>query len=355
MPHLVAAPDKYRGTASAAEIAAAALDAAALCGWTGTAVPLADGGEGTLEAVGGERRVDTVSGPLLEPVHAQWRLLLEDGRGPTAVIEMALASGMALLRSAADNDPVGASTFGTGELIAAALRAGARRVVVGCGGSATTDGGSGMLAGLGDREALRGVELLVACDVTTPFLDAARVFGPQKGARPEQVTTLSARLEAQATQYLESYGVDVTVIPGAGAAGGLAGALAALGGKIVSGFDLVAELVELDEKLLDADLVMTGEGRLDATSLSGKVVSGVLRRTGARAPVLVVAGTTDGTGASELAAATATPAELVEVVSLVERFGRDRALGETATVVGEAVRDALADHELRWTRGDISS
>lgn len=343
MPHLVAAPDKYRGTASALDAAAAAARAARELGWSATCVPLADGGEGMLDAVGGERRVDVVSGPLGDPVTAEWRLVAATGApGPTAVIEMARASGRALVTGASERAPVEASTRGTGELIAAAVRARARRIVVGCGGSATTDGGEGALAALGGREALGGAELLVACDVTTPFLEAARVFGPQKGASRRQVAYLSERLAALAERYRATYGVDVTALAGAGAAGGLAGGLAALGGRIVSGFDLVASLVGLDGLLVDADLVVTGEGRLDATSLSGKVVSGVVARVGGRAPVLVVAGTTDGVGPRELAEATGTPASLIEVADLVGRFGHERAFGDTLELIGEVVRRALA-------------
>jgi len=199
VPHLVAAPDKFRGTATAPEIAQGAATGARRAGWTASCVPLADGGEGTLDAVGGEVRTDVVTGPLGRPVEAQWRLV-RAGSPPvaTAVVEMSRASGLVLAGGAARNDPIGATTRGTGELVRAALRAGADRVVVGCGGSATTDGGAGALEALAGDPALRGVELLVATDVTTPFLDAARVFAPQKGASAEQVALLTERLAATA-------------------------------------------------------------------------------------------------------------------------------------------------------------
>nr|MDA8291555.1 glycerate kinase [Actinomycetota bacterium] len=230
---------------------------------------------------------------------------------------------------------------GTGELVRAALRAGARRVVVGCGGSATTDGGDGAVAVLLHEPGLRDVELLVATDVTTRFLDAARVFAPQKGAGPDEVALLTTRLERIASRYASELGVDVTAVDGAGAAGGLAGGLAAVGGQIVSGFDLVADMVGLDAELARADLVLTGEGCLDETSLAGKVVSGVVSRLAGRAPALVVAGTTRAVGAAELAAATHVPVARVEVVDLTGRYGSERALASPLALVAEVVREVL--------------
>jgi glycerate kinase len=233
--------------------------------------PLADGGEGTLDALlaglGGERRSARVTGPLGEPVVADWGLL-PDGTG---VIEMAQASGLALAGAA--NDPVEATTRGTGELIALAARAGATRVVVGVGGSATTDGGVGAVDALGWT---LPVPVVVACDVETRFLDAARVYGPQKGATPEQIELLTERLEGLAATYLGRTGVDVRPPARGGAAGGLAGGLAALGAELKPGFDVVAEAVRLHGTLAGANLVLTGEGRFDSTSLAGKVVGGVL-------------------------------------------------------------------------------
>ena len=166
-------------------------------------------------------------------------------------------------------------TAGTGELIARALDHGARRIVVGLGGSATTDGGLGAVEALPSPARLRTVELEVACDVRTRFVDAAAVFAPQKGASPAQVDLLTARLEQLVVRYRDEFGVDVSELDGAGAAGGLAGGLAALGGRLVSGFELVAEHVDLEERACAADVVVTGEGHLDAQSLDGKVVGGV--------------------------------------------------------------------------------
>jgi glycerate kinase len=252
------------------------------------------------------------------------------------VIEMANASGLAIAGGEAHNDPIEASTVGTGQLVLLAISSGARRVIVGCGGSATTDGGAGALAAIGSPEVLRGVELVAACDVTTMFLDAARVFAPQKGATPEQVEQLTARLARLADSYRAEFGVEVTTLPGAGAAGGLAGGLAALGAKIVSGFELVADFVGLDRQLAAADLVMTGEGCLDRQSFSGKVVGGVISHVAGRVPILCIVG------------ATALDIDPVgfELVSLVVRAGPERARSEVLELIEEVVAEHIAGR--RW-------
>ena len=167
---------------------------------------------------------------------------------------------------------------GTGELIAEALEAGADRLLVGVGGSASTDGGLGALEVLEGRGGLGRAEVLVACDVVTLFLDAAREFAPQKGASVAQVAELAQRLSALAGYYSERFAVDVVAMPGSGAAGGLAGGLAALGAELVPGLDLVASRVGLDRRIAASGFVVTGEGRLDSSSWSGKVVGGVVRR-----------------------------------------------------------------------------
>ena len=287
---------------------------------------MADGGEGILDALGGTPRTTLVTGPLGDPVHAEWHM----GDG-VAVIEMARASGLALVGGPESNDPLRASTIGTGELISAALEAGARRIVVGAGGSATTDGGLGCLRAVQSKGRLAGVDLSVACDVLTPFLEAAEVFAPQKGATPAQVALLTRRLERLAQVYLEDYGVDVRPLEGGGAAGGLAGGLAAVGARLLPGFEVVAEAVGLEDRIEDADLVVTGEGFLDEQSFNGKVVGGVLELAGAAGvPALVVAGQVF----DDLPEGT-------QVVSLVERFGEERARSETTECIREAVLDAL--------------
>ncbi|MCY3576435.1 MAG: glycerate kinase [bacterium] len=325
--HIVAAPDKFRGTATAAEVARAVVVASEQMGATADAAPMADGGEGTLEVVGGANRTTTVTGPLGDPVEAPWRL-----HRHTAVVEMAQASGLALVGGAEENDPLGATTYGTGELIEAALERGARRILVGVGGSATTDGGLGALRALYPTQRLKGVELSVACDVRTRFTDAAELFGPQKGASPSQVELLRRRLERLSQVYAETYGVEVGDLEGSGAAGGLAGGLVCVGAELCNGFELLAEEVDLYDRIEQADLVVTGEGALDATSLEGKVVGGVGEMAAAAGvPVLTIVGRTDGE---------AVPAG-GDLVSLSERFGADQAMADTARLVGEVVLDYL--------------
>jgi glycerate kinase len=324
---VVAAPDKLRGTASAAEVAAAVGRAAAAAGWACDEVPMADGGEGTLDALGGPNRTTVVTGPLGAPVEARWRL---DGR--TAVIEMAQASGLDRAGGAEGNDPIAASTAGTGELIVAALDSGATRVIVGVGGSASTDGGLAALRAMHPLGRLKGVELIVACDVRTRFVDAAEVFAPQKGASPAQVELLRRRLDRLAQVYLAEHGVDVTVLEGAGAAGGLAGGLAAAGARLVPGFDLVADEVDLYEHIEGADLVITAEGFLDEQSFDGKVVGGVAELADeAAVPVVAIVGEVfDGLG------------DRLEVISLVGRFGAERARTDTAVCIEAVAAELLA-------------
>jgi glycerate kinase len=288
---VVVAPDKMRGSLTAPAFAAALAAGLARSGHEVRQVPLADGGEGfaaaLVAAAGGELVPVDVVDALGAPITATLGLL----PGGVAVVETALAVGLELLGDR--RDPVGASTRGAGLLIAAALDAGAREVLVGVGGSATTDGGLGALDALGWD--LRGARVRVACDVRTTFVDAARVFGPQKGATPQDVTALTARLAALVGELTERTGRDVRDLPGSGAAGGLAGGLAALGASLEPGFDLVAEAVRLDDAIAAADAVVSGEGRLDATSLQGKVVGEVLARAaaGGVSRRVVVAGAAD--------------------------------------------------------------
>ncbi len=325
---VLAAPDKFRGTASAQDIAEAIAAAAAAVPALCDLAPVADGGEGTLDALGGPNRSSAVTGPLGESTVAPWRL----SRG-VAVIEMALASGLAVAGGAESNDPVNATTSGTGELIAEAVAAGAQRVLVAVGGSATTDGGLGALEALPSPARMAGVEMIVACDVRTAFVDAAAVYGPQKGASPAQVELLSRRLRRLAQIYERDFGVDVTTIAGAGAAGGLAGGLAARGASLVNGFEVVADEIGLPQRILDADVVVTGEGRYDATSLQGKVVGGVAgiaAQSSTRALAVV--------GSSDPAAPTP---DSLEIVDLTARFGSERAHADPCGCVREALRDAL--------------
>jgi glycerate kinase len=320
--------DKFRGTASARDVATAIGQAC----WTRSIdcdeIALADGGEGLLDALGGANRTSTVTGPLGRPVEARWRL----HRG-TAIIEMALASGLAVAGYAEGNDPLAASTAGTGELIDEAVSAGAKRIIVGLGGSATTDGGLGAIQALSSPYRLVGVQLLIACDVTTRFTDAAAVFGPQKGATPVQVKLLTNRLEQLTQQYLRDYGVDVSAMVGAGAAGGLAGGLAALGGKIVGGFELVADELNLADMIDGADLVITGEGHLDRQSFEGKVVGGVAELAAEfNVAVAAIVGVADADVRHQLP--TYVTADL---------FGEDRSIKEPLWCVEHAALNLLDD------------
>ena len=324
---ILAAPDKFKGTATARAVADAIAAAATSLGHTVETVPMADGGEGTLAALGGANRTSTVTGPLGEPVEAEWRL--DQNR---AVIEMAQAAGLVIAGGRDGNDPLAATTRGVGELIAEAIDGGAESIIVGVGGSATTDGGLGALEAIGSVQQLRGIDLRVACDVRTTFVDAAAVFGPQKGASPAQVKMLTRRLEVLAETWANERGVDVRSLERSGAAGGLAGGLATVGAQLVDGFDVVAETLGLATAIEQADLVITGEGFVDAESFDGKVVGGVLELADAAGvPVLAVAGQVfDGADVR------------IETISLKDRFGLDRAVADTVACIAESVVDHLA-------------
>ena len=325
---VLAAVDKFRGTATAAQVATAIGHACWQLGHDCVERPLADGGEGTLEALGGANRTTLVTGPLGKPVQAPWRL----HRG-TAVIEMACASGLLLAGGREKNDPIAATTTGTGELIDAALDLGAKRIIVCLGGSATTDGGLGAVKAIQTPARLKGVEFVVACDVTTQFTDAAKVFGSQKGASPAQVQFLTTRLEKLVHVYQQNYGVDVSEISGAGAAGGLAGGLAALGAQLVPGFDLVAEEVELDVLLTDVDVVITGEGFMDSESFAGKVVGSMAELASEwKIQIAAICGEIHPDVRS-----------LIKSVSLVETFGRDEAFARPLHCIEHASLKILRD------------
>ena len=311
--HVLVAPDKFKGSLSAAE-ASAALSAGWRDGWPAEEpleierLPMADGGEGTAEAIHdalqGRWVVHTVHDPVGRPVEARYALV-EHGGERTAVLEMSSASGFTLV-SGADRDLLHASTFGTGELLAHALNeSGAGRVIVGIGGSATNDGGVGLAAALGYRfldsagcelepvpaslEQLARIQLpvalpeapvTVACDVINPLLGprgATRIYGPQKGLLgEEQALALEAGLARLADVAAETFGRDYRETPGAGAAGGLGfGLLTFCGAELCLGFDLVSKVLDLEAAVGRADLVLTGEGSLDRQTLEGKTPVGV--------------------------------------------------------------------------------
>jgi len=327
---VLAASDKFKGTLTAAQACAAIGHACWELGIDCTEMPMADGGEGTLDVLGGPNRSTLVTGPLGDPVRAEWRY----DRG-VAVIEMARASGLTLVGGAAGNDAMAASTQGTGELIDTALDMGARRIIVCLGGSATTDGGFGALRAISTPARLKAVDFVVACDVDTLFTDAAEVFAPQKGASPAQVKLLTGRLERLAQVYRQEHGVDVASIPGSGAAGGLAGALAALGATLMPGFDIVAEETGFDEAVKNHDLVITGEGLLDDTSFEGKVVGSVAdyaEEHGTK--MLTIIGDIDEYLDASLVAR-------VNAHSLTAEFGRDESMQRTMHCIEETVTRML--------------
>ena len=329
---MLAASDKFKGTLTAAGACAAIGHACWELGIDCTETPMADGGEGTLEVLGGPNRTTLVTGPLGDPVQAQWRF----DRG-VAVIEMARASGLSLVGGAAGNDAMAASTQGTGELIDTALDMGAKRIIVCLGGSATTDGGFGALRAISTPARLKAVDFTVACDVDTLFTDAAEVFAPQKGASPAQVKLLTGRLERLAQVYRQEHGVDVASIPGSGAAGGLAGALAALGATLMPGFDIVAEETGFDEAIKNHDLVITGEGLLDDTSFDGKVVGSVADYAVQHGtPVFSIVGDID----EYLDAALV---ERAGAHSLTAAFGREESMQRTMHCIEEMATRLLRD------------
>lgn len=322
MKKCVVVSDSFKGTVSSREICAIAQQVIprhfpaceVVC------IPVADGGEGTVDcfvqAMGAQRVGVTVTNALGEKSAAAYARL-----GELAIIEMAAAAG--LPQVGALRCPGTATTYGVGELIAHAVDSGCRKILLGLGGSATNDGGCGCAAALGvgfldadgqsfvpvgdtlgrivridtaEAEALlRSVEITVMCDVTNPLYGptgAAYVFAPQKGADAEKVKSLDAGLRHFGDVIRSQYGLDVSEMPGAGAAGGMgAGCVALLGGTIQSGIDAVLDVTGFDRQLEGADLVITGEGRIDSQSADGKVVSGVARRTRAKGvPLIAIAG-----------------------------------------------------------------
>lgn len=307
MKKIVVAADSFKGSLSSREIATIVAEAVSdvFPDCLTVCLEMADGGEGTIDALcralGGSRIEVTVSNPLGKPVVAEYAIVNVPGEGTTAVIEMSKASGLTLIPEGLRN-PLLTTTFGTGELILDALKRGCKHFLIGIGGSATNDGGIGMLAALGWRfqdsdgnelppvgaslgkinsidssgrnPALEGCSFVTACDVDNPFCGpdgAAFVFASQKGAGPEEVLLLDRGLESFSSVILECTGVDVKEIPGAGAAGGLGGALLAfLGAKLTPGAEMVLDAIGFDAQAEGADLVITGEGRMDFQTLKGK-------------------------------------------------------------------------------------
>lgn len=337
------APDSFKGSLTSVQVARALAD-----GWararpddTILLCPLADGGEGTLEAVatagGWEWQEADATDPLGRTIRARW---LRSTDGTRAVVEMAEASGLSRV-AASERDAIAATSAGTGDLIRAAITGGARSVVLAIGGSATTDGGAGLLRSLGaetDRDAgiaglagldprLSEVDFAVACDVSNPLLGpsgAAAIYGPQKGASPSDVAELDRRLGGFADALEGVGGVRVRDLPGAGAAGGVGFGLLAVAGRFRSfglrpGVDLVMEATDFSARLAGADLVITGEGRIDAQTAFGKTALGVATRAAAAGvPCIAVGGGVEFEGIEALAAVGAVAVPVVERPQSVE-------------------------------------
>ena len=290
---VLVAPDSFKGTFTATEVAEAIGAGLADGGRPVDLCPVADGGEGTQDALraalGGEVISATAHDPRGQEIEASFVLVAghRPRAGATAVIETASASGLGLVPES-ERDAFAASSAGTGELIVAAARAGATTIYLGVGGSATTDGGAGALRAIEEAGGIGDTRLVVLCDVRTPFQDAARVFAPQKGAGPDEVARLSRRLATLARRLpRDPRGRDMT-----GAAGGLSGGLwAALGAELASGASFVLDAVGFDARMRAGRCVVTGEGRLDQQSLVGKLVSEIATRARqAGVPCHVVAG-----------------------------------------------------------------
>lgn len=325
---IVIAPDSFKESLSALQVAAA-IEAGMREVWPDAEylkVPVADGGEGTVQAMidatGGRRVEHEVTGPLGEPVPAFYGLVDDAAEGALAVIEMAAASGLESVPPGR-RDPMRTTSRGTGELIRLALDAGARHFVLGVGGSATNDGGAGMLQALGVRlldgdgrdigpgggelarlaridagaidARVRASDFRIACDVDNPLVGpqgASAIFGPQKGATPAMVAQLDANLKHYADIIQRDLGRDVAAMPGAGAGGGIAAAMVVfLNGRLRPGVEIVLDAVGLDAAVRDADLVVTGEGRIDGQTVQGKTPVGVARVARAHGkPVIAIGG-----------------------------------------------------------------
>lgn len=377
--NIVIAPDSFKESLTAMEVALA-IERGLRAVWPDAnyvRLPLADGGEGTVQALveasAGRRLSATVSDPLGRRIQADYGVLGDGAsKGITAVIEMAEASGLHRL-SNSERDPGIATSQGTGELISAALDAGARRLILGLGGSATNDAGAGMLVALGARlldargaelpaggsalarlssldfsaldSRLKDTELIIASDVTNPLCGphgASAVFGPQKGADDALVAELDAALAHFADCLAQVTGTDARNRPGAGAAGGLGVTLLALGGQSRPGIEVVAEAVGLAPALAKADLVFTGEGKLDGQTLGGKTPLGVARLAqSAEVPVIALGGAMDDDAAALM------DAGINALFASVQRpMSLDDALGGAAGNLERLARQVAATLEL---------
>jgi glycerate kinase len=320
------AMDKFRGTASARDLCNAVVRALQANNFVADLQPMSDGGEGFRDAFAGEEVVVEVPGPLGAPVDA--RITLDDSSsGRRAVLEIAEVVGRDQLVSPTRREALDASSAGVGHLIVNAVELGATSILIGCGGSATSDGGLGCYRVLRAAGGLV-VPVSVATDVTARFSGLLR-YAEQKGVHPDDLVELEQRLMDMRALYLKEQGVDVELLERSGASGGIPAALAALGASLTNGFEVVASSVNLLERIEQSSLIITGEGRLDAGSLEGKVTSGVASMVGEGAALLVVCGSVE----REAALAFQFHFPNARIVSLVELFGEERAMADALACV----------------------
>ena len=333
---VMVAMDKYRGTALAAELCDVIARTARHLGHEVQIQPLSDGGEGFVDAFAGTDVLVNACGPLGEATRARVRMS-PSALGPVGVIEVADVVGRDRLTHPRRDQALAANSRGVGMLVEASQELGATSIVVGCGGSATSDGGRGCYDYLRERGGLR-VAVSVATDVTARFSGASR-YAEQKGVHRDDVGLIERRLASIRDVYLREQGVDVELIDRTGAAGGIAGALVALGATPVGGFDAVAGAVGLDERLKGCALVVSGEGRLDLGSLEGKAVVSLAQRIDAECRLVVICGSVD-LDAQNLFLSEFPRAELI---SLSDRFGLNRALAQTLACVEEVAHEVLGE------------
>jgi glycerate kinase len=336
---VLVAMDKFRGTASAQELGATLGKVVIRRGLHADVQPMSDGGEGFVEAFVGEVSSVIVSGPLGEVVPASVKFV-ETPHGLLGVLEVATAIGRDLLPAPTSEQALAANSRGVGQLILRTAELGAQRVLVGCGGSATSDGGLGCYEVLRDAGGLP-VPVTAATDVTATFFGARR-FARQKGVAADDLHLVDERLAHVRWLYGREQGVDVELLERAGAAGGIAGAIAALGGELTSGFDAVAKSVDLSQRTRRAELVVTGEGRFDRGSLEGKVTVGVSELVAETSRLLVVCGSVE----HEAALAFMDRFPGATIVSLEERFGLEDAMANVTNCVGAVVDSEIARRTL---------
>jgi glycerate kinase len=329
--------DKFRGTASARDLGTAVEGVARRHGLAVDVQPMSDGGEGFSDCFEGNELVAVVPGPLNSEVPARVKLV-DTPSGALAVVEVADVVGRDLLPHPTRAEALNATSRGVGHLILASARLGVDAVLIGCGGSATSDGGLGCYEVLRDAGGLP-VPVTAATDVTATF-SGARRFAAQKGVADEDTLLVGERLRQVRELYLREQGIDVELIERSGAAGGIAGAIAALGGELTSGLHAVARAVDLERRIAQSSLVITGEGRLDPGSLEGKVTVGVAELVAESSRLLVVCGAIDEVAAE--AFRKRFPNAAIE--SLEQRFGLETAMNDVLACVEVVVNDEI----VRW-------